>query len=202
MPGAYRSVVPLTLVNQTAGADRILAAARRVLDRDGPAAISMRTVAAEAGITATAIYRHFTDKGDLLRALIREQYTLFLEYLATAPAAETPIDRLMGAFERYLDFSLDHPNGYELLFVTPHGISIDRYPADFASGRSRGFRQLKALVEECIQAGELRDDDATEVALGFYAHAHGVVMLHRAGRFGGRHDVVRRFFRRSLSRLR
>lgn len=191
----------LTLVNQPRGADRVLGAARRVLARDGAAQLSMRTVAAEAGITATAIYRHFKDKDALLAMLIREQYDLFLRYLSEAKPAARPIDRLMAAFDRYADFAIDHPNGYELLFIAPHGIGIDRYPADFASGRSRGFRQLKAAVEACIQAGEIRDGDPADIALDFYAHAHGVVMLHRAGRFGGRNDVMRRFLRRSLVRL-
>lgn len=193
--------VALTLVNKPVGAERVLAAARRVLGRDRVAALSMRTVAAEAGITATAIYRHFKDKDTLLRILIREQYDLFLQYLADTPAGTTPLDRLMATFDRYLDYAIDHPNGYELLFIAQHGIAIDRYPADFVSGRSRGFRQLKGLVEDCIRAGQIRDGDATDIALDFYAHAHGLVMLHRAGRFGGRTEVMRRFFRRSLSRL-
>jgi AcrR family transcriptional regulator len=191
----------LTLVNNLDGADRVKAAAHNVLTRDGVAALTMRNVAAEAGITATAIYRHFADKDELLRTLIRERYEVFLQYLAESEAASTPWQRLMAAMDRYLDFALDHPNAYELLFVAPHGIAIDRYPADFHSGRSRGFRQLRALVEACIEAGDVRDGDPADVALDIYAHAHGLVMLHRAGRFGGRNDVMRRFFRRSLARL-
>lgn len=179
----------------------MLDAARRVLVRDGVALLSMRTVAAEAGVTATAIYRHFQDKDTLLRTLIREQYDLFLQYLSEARPEKRPIDRLLAAFDRYVDFAIDHPNGYELLFVAPHGIGIDRYPSDFASGKSRGFRALKAMVDECIEAGQVRDGDAADIALDFYAHAHGLVMLHRAGRFGGRVDALRRFARRSLARL-
>jgi AcrR family transcriptional regulator len=191
----------LTLVNTREGADRVKAAAHRVLARDGVSALSMRNVATEAGITATAIYRHFADKDELLATLIRERYDVLLEYLADTPPARKPFDTLLAALDRYLDFAIDHPHSYDLLFVSPHGISIDRYPADFNSGRSRGFRQLRALVEACIEAGDVRDGDATDIALGMYAHAHGIVMLHRAGRFGGRNDVVRKFFRRSLSRL-
>jgi AcrR family transcriptional regulator len=191
----------LTLVNQSDGADRVVTAARRVLERSGPGALSMRNVAAEAGVTATAIYRHFADKNALLKTLIREEYNLFLGYVASPGAARRPRERLLAVFERYLDFALEHPSSYELLFVTPHGISIDRYPADFNSGRSRGFRQLKALVAEGMESGDIRDDDPTDVALDLYAHAHGLVMLHRAGRFGGRDEVMRRFFRRSLLRL-
>lgn len=191
----------LTLVNKLAGAERVMAAARRVLARDGGSALSMRNVAAEAGITATAIYRHFKDKDALLATLIRERYDQFLQYLADAQPGRSPLERLMNAFERYVDFAIDHPSSYDLLFVEPHGISIDRYPTDFSSGKSRGFRQLRTLVEACLDSGEIRPGDATDIALDLYAHAHGLVMLHRAGRFGGKNDVLRRFFRRSMARL-
>ena len=191
----------LTIVNKLVGADRVMAAARRVLARDGSSALSMRNVAAEAGITATAIYRHFKDKDALLATLIRERYDEFLQYLAEAAPGRSPLERLMNVFDRYVDFAIDHPSSYDLLFVEPHGISIDRYPTDFTSGKSRGFRQLRALVDECIAAGEIRPGDPTDVALDLYAHAHGLVMLHRAGRFGAKNDVMRRFFRRSMARL-
>ena len=46
----------------------LLAAADRVVQRDGPAA-SMNVIAAEAGITKPILYRHFGDKGGLYRAL-------------------------------------------------------------------------------------------------------------------------------------
>jgi AcrR family transcriptional regulator len=191
----------LTLVNKPVGAERVMAAARRVLARDGSSALSMRNVAADAGITATAIYRHFKDKDALLATLIRERYDEFLKYLASAQPGRTALEHLMNVFDRYVDFAIDHPSSYDLLFVEPHGISIDRYPADFNSGKSRGFRQLRALVEACLEAREIRTGDATDIALDLYAHAHGLVMLHRAGRFGGKNDVMRRFFRRSMGRL-
>jgi AcrR family transcriptional regulator len=178
-----------------------MAAARRVLARDGSSALSMRNVAAEAGITATAIYRHFKDKDAVLATLIRERYDEFLEYLAAAQPGRSPLEHLMNVFDRYADFAIDHPSSYDLLFVEPHGISIDRYPTDFSSGKSRGFRQLRALVEACLESGEIRAGDPTDIALDLYAHAHGLVMLHRAGRFGGRTDLMRRFFRRSMARL-
>jgi len=191
----------LTLVNQESTEGRILAAAERVLRRDGPSGITMRAVAAEAGITATAIYRHYADKAALLKRLIREEYNLFLSYVTAVPATLSPADKLRATSDRYVDFAIDHPQAYQLLFVEPHGISVDRYPKDFQSGRSRGFGQLRALVEECMDAGEIREGDPTDVALDIYAHLHGLVMLHSAGRFGGRTAVMRTFVRRSIARL-
>lgn len=161
----------------------------------------MRAVAGEAGITATAIYRHYHDKAALLKRLIREEYSLFLSFVGDVPPNVSPSDRLRVVCERYVDFALEHPDAYQLLFVASHGISIDRYPKDFQSGRSRGFGQLRALVADCMSAREMREGDPTDVALDLYAHLHGVVMLHHAGRFDGRDTVMRGFMRRSVARL-
>ncbi len=110
----------------SAGAIRVFEATLRVLERGGPSALTMDNVAAEAGVTATAIYRHFANKEELQKSLIRDRYNLFLEYLTAADQAGSARATLISTFDRFLDFSIEHPHAYELLFVTPHGISIDR----------------------------------------------------------------------------
>ena len=49
--------------------NRITAAARRLLDREGPDAVTMRRVARTVGITPMALYRHVADRDDLLNNL-------------------------------------------------------------------------------------------------------------------------------------
>lgn len=50
----------------------ILAAARRLIDRDGWARLSVRRLAAELGIGTTTLYHHLRDKEDLLLLLLNE----------------------------------------------------------------------------------------------------------------------------------
>jgi len=45
---------------------RVLAAALALVDEAGPAALSMRTVAARLGVKAMSLYRHVADKNDLV----------------------------------------------------------------------------------------------------------------------------------------
>ena len=61
----------------------LLAAADRVVQRDGPDA-SMNVIAAEAGITKPILYRHFGDKGGLYRALAQRHIEELLERLRAA----------------------------------------------------------------------------------------------------------------------
>src|ERR1700678_3123762 len=50
----------------------LVAAGRRILEAEGPAALSLRAVAREAGVSPAAPYHHFKDKSDLLAAVAEE----------------------------------------------------------------------------------------------------------------------------------
>ena len=52
---------------------RIFIAARRLLDKEGTEAVTMRRVAKAVGITPMAIYRHYRDQAALLNALANER---------------------------------------------------------------------------------------------------------------------------------
>ena len=65
------------MARQRAGEDpiraRLVAAAQRVLTRDGLAAVTVRKVAAEAGLSVGVLYNHFEDSDDLLAAALAAQ---------------------------------------------------------------------------------------------------------------------------------
>jgi AcrR family transcriptional regulator len=192
----------LTSVNRKRG-DDLLPAAMAVLRRDGPDALTMRNIAAEAKVTPTAFYRHFADKDALVRAVVREAFGVFRQAMVTELQGRHPEVWLRLAFERFLEFGLEHPNYYRLLFIEPHGFGIDRYPDDFRKGKSPAFRQLTSIVAECMRGGVLGGDpetDAPDVALVIYAHMHGLIALRLAGRFPDRREF-KRFFLMSLDRL-
>lgn len=49
--------------------DRIVAAARELVDREGLAAVSTRRLAAELGVSGPSLYNHFRTKDDILEAV-------------------------------------------------------------------------------------------------------------------------------------
>ena len=57
-------------------------AARRILEADGPSALSLRAVAREAGVSPAAPYHHFKDKGELLDAVALEGWDALGQALA------------------------------------------------------------------------------------------------------------------------
>jgi AcrR family transcriptional regulator len=187
----------LTHVNS--GRRRSLDAAVEVLRERGTAGVTMRAVAERAGITATAIYRHFADKEALLAEALKEAAAVFRDRMLDAVGAPTAVERLEEALGASRAFAIDQPRLYDALFVDPPRLSAGP-PGARGFGRRTIFQLLVDRVAECMREGTLRDDDATSVALTLAAHAQGLVLLHRRGRFGSDAQFAE-FWRTSFARV-
>ena len=88
---------------------RILDAACRLWSRGGEEALTMRGVAKAAGTTTPTLYERYHDRNDILRAVrLQTRVELFATLSRTRSITE--------ACERYLEFALQHPHAYEMLF--------------------------------------------------------------------------------------
>lgn len=92
----------------------IAAAALAVLDRDGPAALSMRTVAAELGTSAMALYRYMDGRTQLERHIV--EYVLATVELEVPPLIPWQ-ERVALLMERIRSAVAEHPSALPL-FVT------------------------------------------------------------------------------------
>ena len=66
--------------------DEIKAAARQQMKAEGSAAISLRAIARDLGMTAPALYRYYNSRDDLITALIVDAYTSQADWLERACA--------------------------------------------------------------------------------------------------------------------
>src|SRR3954467_7906743 len=69
----------------------LVEAARRLLESEGPSALSLRAVAREAGVSPAAPYHHFKDKGELLEAVAQEGWEMLNVALTQARAKATSV---------------------------------------------------------------------------------------------------------------
>jgi AcrR family transcriptional regulator len=73
----------------------LIDAARRLLEAEGPSALSLRAVAREAGVSPAAPYHHFKDKGELLEAVAQVGWEMLDAVIGKAKAdARSPADAL------------------------------------------------------------------------------------------------------------
>ncbi len=156
-------------LGRAARRQELLDAADRIVQRDGPA-VSMATIAAEAGITKPVLYRHFGDKGGLYAALA-DRYTERLlgdlrDALTSGRSRQEVVERAVGA---YLAAIERQPQVYRFLVH-----SDEAAPAQ--SQVRRFTRRLADLLAEGIAAETGVD------ALRAQVWAHGIVgMVQAAG---------------------
>ena len=175
---------------------RILSAAARQHLHGGAHGLSMRGVADEVGVTATAIYRHFRDKDALLDAIVESGFASLLACLTQR--SRTP--RVLEVMDRFLDFALEQPRLYDLMFLRQRE-AVRVFPGDFAAHKSATFDLLRDAIEREMAAGALRRDQSLEVALTVWSAGHGLVSMYTLGRFGTDRTRFRQIFRRSMRRL-
>jgi AcrR family transcriptional regulator len=188
-------------VNMRDTRERIATATRRLFDRDGIEAVSMRRVAREVGVTAPAIYRHYRGRSELLEEITQEGFGILMRRLEeTLTEPGTPLERILRLFDGYLEFAVDHPRHFDFLFLDrrPNVRSMEelRQP-----GVSPTATLLRAEVEAAMKAGQIEPEDVNETCLTLWAQAHGLIALYRAGRFGDAPEALREVYRRSLERL-
>ena len=97
----------------------MITAALRELAASGLEGLSLRSVAARAGVSAPAVYRHFHDKDDLVTAVAVECADQLFQALtaAVADAPPDPLERFRATGIAYLRFAVAHPDYYRAVCV-------------------------------------------------------------------------------------
>jgi AcrR family transcriptional regulator len=97
----------------------LIDAASRLLEAEGPSALSLRAVAREAGVSPAAPYHHFKDKGELLEAVAQEGWELLDAALAKAKIeAPSPKQAMNGLGVAYVCFARENPALYRVMYDT------------------------------------------------------------------------------------
>jgi AcrR family transcriptional regulator len=174
----------------------IQSSAWRCFEKGGEAALSLRRVAADVGLTPMAIYRHFASRQALLDALVLDAVDEWRRIVEAIPPA-SPADWLRAIAAAYLDFALERPRRFEAAFLVASPVAL-RYPDDFFAGASSALKRQFALVEELT--GSRGEDEAASILVTMIAMAQGLVTLHRAGRIAGDEADFRNLYSRATDR--
>lgn len=145
-------------VQREATIEAIKAAARDQMARTGSAAISLREVARDVGVTAPALYRYFANRDDLITDLLVEAFNGIADAMAAADAAQPRDDyagRMIAVLLAYRQWALDHATDFQLMYGNP----IPGYDAPrerTVPAASRGFEVVARILGEALAAGVLQ----------------------------------------------
>jgi AcrR family transcriptional regulator len=159
---------------------KIIRCALREIERKGLAGFSVRAVGAAAGLSGMAMYRHFLNREDLLRAIGEDAFARYQERVG-AVADGSLETALIKIGRSYAEFSLDEPGRFEACFVLK--TKVERvYPRDFEEGKSPVIALMTERLRQAQADGQISAADPVKLAILLWAQLHGLVMLHRAGR--------------------
>ncbi|MGE0881838.1 MAG: TetR/AcrR family transcriptional regulator [Acidimicrobiia bacterium] len=160
--------------------DEILDAAETLLINKADAeAVSIRAVCDAVGVTAPAIYRHFADKDQLMLAVCERGFAqLDIALVRARAAAPDPVEALLACAKAYVDFALENPGQYRMLFMHKGDLHDDREDADWLEAPGmNAFHGLVNAVQQAVDADLLKASDAQAVAVMLWTSVHGVASL-------------------------
>jgi AcrR family transcriptional regulator len=150
-----------------------LSAALELLEEGGATALSLRAVARRAGVSPAAPYRHYADREALVSAVAGVGYRELAERLATAhPAPSTP-EQLASVGVAYVQFALEQPALFRMMFGEP----CDRDNDERVAATAAVSLYLREIVARCFPHA-----DAEALAPAIWALVHGLAFLHLDGK--------------------
>jgi AcrR family transcriptional regulator len=151
----------------------LIEAAIALMDQHGDVdAVTLRAVARSAGVSPTAVYRHFDDHLELLREAVAFCWSTFHDAIASAARSSTdPYDSFRAAGDAYVTFAATTPGRYRVMFS--NRISIPATP----DGEGMVTFQILVDLVEAILRDRGDDRDAVAVAVQVHTWIHGIVDL-------------------------
>lgn len=158
---------------------QLLAAAARLMERDGFHGVSMQALAEEASVSVGLIYRYFGGKDDLLLAVILDVLDAFSTRVSAAVEAvgADPVERIAAGFRAYCEVINEHRHAAVLTYRESRTLSSE--------GRNKikklevdTSEPLRAALRDGMGSGLLAPVDVELVAHDFLLMAHGWALKH------------------------
>ena len=147
--------------------------------------ISLRAVAREAGVSPTAVYRHFDDHLTLLRESVAQCWANFYQVLRAAQdSSDDPFVAFHNAGRAYVSFAMEQRGQYRVLFSNTIDLGMTNeeihrlidVPDGTTDAGMAAFQLLIDLVADMLAArGD--DRDPFFVAVQVHTWIHGIVHL-------------------------
>ncbi|MCK9871112.1 TetR/AcrR family transcriptional regulator [Nocardiopsis dassonvillei] len=153
----------------------LLANAERALAERGQAALSLREIAREAGVSHAAPGRHFRDKQALLDALALSGFERLTERLAAAAPEEGDArTRVLALARAYVGFAGEHAALLDLMYARKHDPDVSE---QLYAAVERLLERVMRPIIDAQAAGEIAGGTPEAVTMTVSAAMHGLVAL-------------------------
>jgi AcrR family transcriptional regulator len=159
----------------------VLAAARKIVLEEGFDGLTMRKIADAIEYAPGTIYLYFESRDAIAFELCRAGFEQFYAALAPASAKADPLERFAELGRRYVDFGLENPETYRLIFMEDPKYTSAGFQEQAEADDSPGHQALGILVgifDELRAQKRLKSSaDSLVLAETIWAAVHGIVSL-------------------------
>ncbi len=161
----------------------ILAAAILLFEREGIKGFSVRRVAEATGYSPTAIYLYFENHDDLLFEVARQHHIKLSEGMRLAyEQHQHPIEQLRAMAREYVQFGLEHPQYYQVLFMSDASWFTRHLKESIEAGKAgekvyRTGHFVERALAQAMEHGLLQPGDPVVVYQLFWSGLHGILSL-------------------------
>lgn len=163
----------------------------------GPAAVQLRAVTREAGVSHNAAYRHFASQEDLVAAVAQrcmKQLSLLMiermDQVTARDAVQRAHDRLEAIGRAYIDFARAEPGWFRTAFSSARSHAGEEPPAEVHPDDTTGtddtedtdgvpgpYEILNACLDDLVEVGAMTADARVGAEYAAWSSVHGLSSL-------------------------
>ena len=148
--------------------------AKKMLEEVGPDKLSIRAIAEQLGVSATAVYHHFANKDELISHLAAEGFNQLEKVLVQCQVNVENQNKMQILSRTYMLFAFDHPAMYQLMFGSQ--LAHSEMNGKLLTARKQAY----AVVEQCVAdvlGQDIQSKEVRSAALAAWSCAHGLASL-------------------------
>ncbi|KAB7727265.1 TetR family transcriptional regulator [Rudanella paleaurantiibacter] len=158
--------------------NHILAAAMRLFAEKGVDNVTIRNIADAAEYSVGTVYVYFKDKSAILHALHTQGFSDLRSRFQILTYVADPMERLKASGHVYVQFAVENPHMYQLMFSVADPIDHVECAPDgkWHEGQST-FNFLRDMVQACVDAGHFSGHQPVALAYLIWGAVHGICSL-------------------------
>ena len=163
--------------------ERLLEALASLLAEEGLVNLSLRKIAARAGLSHAAPGALFGDRAGMVTAFAMTGFHRFGQRMSEVPrGADGPAD-IAAVGRAYIAFALDEPEMFEVMFRQD---LLNAHDPEYINAARQAYGPFLNAVRRTIDEGFIEEAEAAEVQLAAWSLVHGFATLWRSKHTVGR----------------
>ena len=158
--------------------ERILVAAKTLFLQKGIDKTSIRNIADLIEYSPGIIYHYFRDKNEIFHALHQGGFSQLMSKMSILGSVRNPLERLKAMGSIYVNFAMDNPDMYDLMFIKEAPIDhVANTEHDAWKEGGGTFNYLRSTIMEWMEQGCFKGHDAEALSYMVWSTVHGMVSL-------------------------